>query len=93
MNNVSTMFNSREIIKVVDQLVGPTTTVGSSAFDKEIDKNLKNLIDLVNWALDGIADSARTRHCSEESMRITGERAFSALCEWKDWIEATINLD
>ena len=93
MNNVSTMFNSREIIKVVDQLIGPTTTVGSSAFDKEIDYNLRNLIDLVNWALDGIADSARTRHRSEASMRSTGERAFSALCDWKDWIETTINLD
>lgn len=85
--------NSREIIKVIEQLVGPTTTVGSSAIDKEIDYNLRNLIDLVNWALDGIADSARTRHRSEESMRITGERAFSALCEWKDWIEETIDHD
>ena len=86
-------FNSQEIIKLVDKLIGPTTAIGDSALDKTIDNNLRNLIDLVNWALDGIADSARTRHRSEESMRITGERAFSALCEWKDWIEETINLD
>lgn len=86
-------LNSREIIKVFDKLIGPTTAVGDSDADKTIDNNLRNLIDLVNWALDGIADSARTRHRSEASMRYTGERAFSALCEWKDWIEATINLD
>lgn len=86
-------LNSREIIKVVDCMIGSTTAVGDSAMDKIIDNNLRNLIDLVNWALDGIADSARTRHRSEESMRITGERAFSALYEWKNWIEATINLD
>ena len=90
MNN---KLNSREIIKVVDQLVGHTTAVGDSAMDEIIDNNLRNLIDLVNWALDGIADSARTRHRWEASMRNTGERAFSALCEWKDWIETTINLD
>lgn len=86
-------FKSQEIIKLVDKLIGPTTTVGDSAADEIIDNNLRNLIDLANWALDGIADSARTRHRSEESMRITGERAFSALCEWKDWIEKTIDHD
>lgn len=93
MNNVSTMFNSREIIKVVNKLIGPTTAIDHSTADKIIDNNLRNLIDLVNWALDGIADSARTRHRSEESMRITGERAFSALCEWKEWIDEKIKLD
>lgn len=86
-------FKSQEIIKLVDKLIGPTTAVGDSTADEIIDKNLRNLIDLVNWALDGIADSAKTRHRFEASMRNTGERAFSALCEWKDWIEATINLD
>lgn len=86
-------FNSREIIYIVDKLIGTTTAVGDSASDEIIDKNLRNLIDIVNWALDGIADSAKTRHRWEASMRNTGERAFSALCEWKDWIDATINLD
>lgn len=86
-------FNSSENIYIVDKLIGPTTAVGDSASDEIIDNNLRNLIDLVNWALDGIADSAKTRHRFEASMRNTGERAFSALCEWKDWIDATINLD
>lgn len=90
---VTNRFNSREIIKVVDRMIGQTTAIGDSERDEIIDNNLRNLIDLVNWALDGIADSARTRHRNEESMRVSGERAFSALCEWKDWIEATINLD
>lgn len=86
-------LKSQEIIKVVDALIGPTTAVGDSAIDSQIEKNLKNAIDLVNWLFDGIADSARTRHRFEHSMRFTGERAFSAMNEWKDWLETTVNLD
>ena len=86
-------LKSMEIIKVIDQLIGSTTAVGESNYDRDIDNNLKKLIDLIDWALEGVADSAKTRHRYEGSMRDVGERAYSALCEWKDWIDATINLD
>lgn len=86
-------MTSKEIIKVVDNLIGMTTAIGESNADKKIDANLMKMIDLVNWLLDGVADSARTRHRSEYSMRETGERAFSAMCEWKDWLDTAINMD
>ena len=88
-----TEMTSKEIIKVVDKLIGMTTAIGESNADEKIDANLMKMIDLVNWLLDGIADSARTRHRPEDSMRRTGERAFSAMCEWKDWLDTAINMD
>lgn len=86
-------MTSKEIIKVVDNLIGMTTAIGELNADEKIDANLMKMIDLVNWLLDGVADSARTRHRPEYSMRNTGERAFSAMCEWKDWLDVAINMD
>lgn len=86
-------MKSCEIIKLVDLMIGPTTAVGESNIDNEIEKNIKNAIDIVNWLLDGIAESAKTRHRPEYSMRNIGERAFSAMCEWKDWLDNIINMD
>jgi len=88
-----TKLNSNTIISVVDSLLGDITPVGESNRDEIVMKNLKTAIDIVNWLLDGIADSAKTRHRYERSMRVIGERAFSAMCEWKNWLEDTINLD
>lgn len=86
-------MTSKEIIKVVDKFIGTTTAIGESNADEEIDENLRKMIDLTNYLLDGIADSARTRHRPEYSMRRTGERAFSAMCKWKDWLDTAINMD
>lgn len=86
-------MTSKEIINVADKLIGMTTAIGESNADEIIDANLRKIIDLVNWLLDGVADSARTRHRPEYSMRRTGERAFSAMCEWKDWLDTAINMD
>ena len=88
-----TEMTSKEIIKVVDKLIGMTTAIGESNADEKIDANLKKMIDLIDYLLDGVADSARTRHRPEYSMRRTGERAFSAMCGWKDWLDAAINMD
>lgn len=88
-----TKLNSNAIIGVVDSLLGDITAVGESNKDEIVMKNLKTAIDIVNWLLDGIADSAKTRHRFEGSMRAVGETAFSAMCEWKNWLEDTINLD
>lgn len=87
---MSDRFTSQEITKVLGTLIGRTTAVGDSAIDHEIEENLKTLIDVVNWCLDGIADSADTRHNYQGSMRVIGERAFSAMCEWQEWLADTI---
>ncbi len=88
-----TKLDSSAIISVLDSLLGDITAVGEANKDERVMKNLKTAIDIVDWLLDGIADSAKTRHRFESSMRVVGETAFSAMCEWKDWLEDTINLD
>lgn len=79
-------LTENEIIKLLDNLIGPTEAYGDSAVDEKILKNLKTLIDVTNWCLDGIQQSSRTRHNTEYSMRKIGETAYSALLEYADWI-------
>ena len=86
-------LNSKEIIKVLDNLIGETTAVGDSVADSVIDWNLRNLIDITNWCLDGIAQSAVTRHSFYSSMRQIGERAFSALVEYRDFANSIVEDD
>ena len=89
---MSYRFTEREITKIMDALIGATTAVGDSHEDEIIEKNLKTLIDVINWCMDGLADSARTRHNYQGSMRDVGERAFSAMCEYRDWLNEQIEV-
>ena len=79
-------LKSNEITKMVDLMIGRTDPAGDSAIDHEREENLKKLIDLVNWCLDGVYDAARHRKSFEGSVRDIGERAYSSLLEWKEWI-------
>ena len=88
---MSDRFTSQEITKLLEKLIGGTTAIGDSAIDHDIEENLKTLIDVVNWCLDGVADSADTRHNYQGTMRDIGERAFSAMCEWQEWLKAQID--
>ena len=86
-------LNSKEIIKVLDNLIGETTAVGDSITDSVIDYNLRNLIDITNWCLDGIAQSATTRHSFDSSMRQIGERAFSTLVAYRNFANSIVEDD
>lgn len=86
-------MTANEIIKVLENLIGATEAVGDSAVDHKIEANLKTLIDVANWCMDGVSQSASTRHRPEYSMRKVGERAFSALCEWEEWLKERIQAD
>lgn len=86
-------MNAKEIIKLIDILIGGTEAVGDSAVDRTVEENLKKLIDITNWCLDGIANSATTRHRHEGSMRVIGERAFSTMCEYHEWLQEQIEAD
>lgn len=86
-------MNDMEIVKLLEILIGTTEAVGDSAVDDKIESNLKTLIDVANWCMDGVSQSASTRHRPEYSMRKVGERAFSALCEWEEWLEARIQAE
>ena len=79
-----------EIIKLLGILIGGTEAVGDSEADNKIEANLKTLIDVTNWCLDGIHKSSRTRHRFERSMRDVGERAFASLAEIRDWLNEVI---
>ena len=86
-------MNDREIIKLLEILIGSTEAVGDSAIDNKIEINLKTLIDVANWCMDGVSQSASTRHRKEYSMSKIGERAFSALCEWEEWLKERIQAE
>lgn len=86
-------MQSQTIIEVLDRLIGPTDAVGETNADHIIEYNLKNLIEVVNWCLDGISQSAYTRHSFEKSVRDIGERAFGALCDWCEWLDERIGED
>ena len=86
-------MNDKEIIKLLEILIGTTEAVGDSAVDNKIESNLKTLIDVANWCMDGVSQSASTRHRTEYSMRKVGERAFSALYEWEEWLKERIQAD
>jgi len=86
-------MNDKEIIKLLEILIGTTEAVGDSAVDDKAESNLKTLIDVANWCIDGVSQSASTRHRPEYSMRKVGERAFSALCEWEEWLKERIQAE
>ena len=79
-------LDSGEIIKLLDNLIGDTEAVGDTWADEKIEKNLKTLIDVANWCIDGVAQSSETKNRAERSMRKIGERAFGALLDWKEWL-------
>ena len=86
-------MNHEEIIKLLGVLIGDVEAIGDSAIDRKIEANLKTLIDITNWCLDGIHQSSCTRHRFEGSMRDVGERAFSSLVEFRDWLNEVIEQD
>lgn len=82
-----TKFTEPEITKLLDTMIGPTDAYGDSAVDSEHLENLRLLIDVTNWCLDGLMWASGTRHRPEHSMREIGETAFSALMEIRQWIK------
>lgn len=71
---------------MLDNLIGSTTPVGDEAVDHKVEEHLKLLIDVTNWCLDGIADTARHKHSDYRSERRVGERAFSACLDYMEWL-------
>ena len=80
-------FTSDEIIKLTSALVGSVHPVADSSIDRDIMDNVKTMIDVVNWALGEMSESAGNRHSYYGSQRDVGERAYSALLEWKVWLQ------
>ena len=84
---MSREFESKEIIKLLDKLIGCTEAVGETNEDEKIEQNLMTLIDVTNWCLDGIYQSSETMGRPEYSMNKIGFRAKGALLDYKEWLE------
>lgn len=72
-----------EIIRLLEILIGPTTAIGETNADERILANLRTLIDVANWCVDGVFQSSETMGRSAWSMHKVGYEAKCALDEWR----------
>lgn len=79
-------MTSTEICKLLEIVVGKTEPVADSAIDPGRKENLKTLIDIGDWVLDGLLYAAEHRKDPYYSSRTVGERAYAVMLEWKDWL-------
>lgn len=79
-------MTSREICKLLEIVVGETEPIADSAIDPVREENLKTLIDIGDWVLDGLLYVAEHRKDPYYSSRKVGERAYATMLEWKDWL-------
>lgn len=80
-------LKSDEITKVLEVLIGEVEAVGESNADERRLDNLKTLIDVTNWCLDGLLfamESGQGR--VEASMHTISYTAQLALDEYKTWL-------
>ena len=78
------MLDSKEIIKVLDNLVGSVEPVGETDVDRKRLERLEVLIEVTDWCLDKV-QLARTYFWEDEcSMYEIGRVATDALYEWKE---------
>ena len=84
---MSRMFETKEITKLLNVLIGNVEAVGETNEDNSRLDNLKTLIDVTNWCLDGLQfamDSGYGRY--ESSMAEISYTAQCALNEYGAWI-------
>lgn len=79
-------MTSREICKLLEIVVGETEPIADSAIDPEREENLKTLIDIGDWVLDGLLYVAEHRKDPYHSSRKVGERAYAMMLEWYVWL-------
>ena len=80
-------LKSNEITKVLDVLIGDVEAVGETNADKRRLENLKTLIGVTNWCLDGLQyamESGQGR--VEASMHKISYTAQLTLDEYKTWL-------
>lgn len=79
-------LNSKEIIKLLDILIGSVEGIGETYHDEIVLKNLQTLIDVTNWCIDGIAQAREQVHRHEYSLHKIGFTAQCAMQEYHDWL-------
>ena len=84
---MSRMFETKEITKLLNALIGDVEAVGETNEDNRRLDNLKTLIDVTNWCLDGLdfaMESGQGR--VEWSMQKISNTAQGTLDEYKTWL-------
>jgi len=80
-------LKSHEITKLLDILIGKVEAVGETNVDERRLDNLKTLIDVTNWCLDGLQFAMVSgRGRGEASIHMINYTAQSALDEYKTWL-------
>ena len=79
-------LNPNEICNLLDIVIGETEPIADSGIDSVREENLKVLIDIGDWVLDGLYYAAAHRKDPFYSSQRVGERAYAAMLEWKEWI-------
>ena len=84
---MSRLFETKEITKLLDVLIGETEAVGETNEDNRRLDNLKTLIDITNWCLDGLEFAMASGYGRPEySMAEISYTAQCALNEYGKWI-------
>ena len=84
---MSRMFETSEITKLLDALIGNVEAVGETNEDNRRLDNLKTLIDVTNWCLDGLEFAMASGYGRPEwSMAEISYTAQCALDEYGKWI-------
>ena len=80
-------FETNEITKLLDALIGDVEAVGETNEDERRLDNLKTLIDVTNWCLDGLEYAMASGYGRPEwSMAEISYTAQCALDEYGRWI-------
>ena len=80
-------FETNEITKLLDALIGDVEAVGETNEDNRRLDNLKTLIDVTNWCLDGLEFAMASGYGRPEySMAEISYTAQCALDEYGKWI-------
>ena len=80
-------FETNEIVKLLDALIGDAEAVGETNEDERRLDNLKTLIDVTNWCLDGLNFAMASGWGRPEySMAKISYTAQRALDEYGKWI-------
>lgn len=84
---MSRMFETKEITKLLNVLIGDVEAVGEANEDERRLDNLKTLIDVTNWCLDGLQFAMASGYGRPEySMAEISYTAQCALDEYGMWI-------
>lgn len=84
-------FETGEITKLLDMLIGEVEAVGETNEDNRRLDNLKTLIDVTNWCLDGLQFAMASGYGRPEwSMAEISYTAQCALDEYGRWITDTL---